>query len=220
MPRSLGRCMHASFSCGLTYCLASVLIVIRMIVTPLPIRSLILHSHLRKWPILSVSLAEVYPIGMVFVVIPIVIVPVVAVVEPVAVIVVTPVLFLPSIVLRLGRGTHCCWSSKGGRQKKGAEKISITTVHLVFLLAQEFNVGMLGPHRVCICNRAEDVQYRTFAQVIRIASRPQQDSRYEPGRSRQEPLPAPTAFDRLSFIAYRAQSAAYSKVPMVSASFG
>jgi hypothetical protein len=84
------------------------------------------------------SLAEVQPKGMVFVVIPIVIVPVITVVVPVAVIVVTPVFFLAPIVLRPGRGTHCRWGGKGGCKNKRAEKISITSVHVVFLLAQEF----------------------------------------------------------------------------------
>jgi hypothetical protein len=81
---------------------------------------------------------------MVFVVVPIVIVPVVTVVEAVAVIVVTSVFFLASVILRLGGGTHCRWGSKGGRQKKGAEKISTTTVHVVFLLAQKFYLEFLA----------------------------------------------------------------------------
>jgi len=74
---------------------------------------------------------------MVFVVIPIVIVPVVTVVEAVAVIVVTSVFFLASIVLLSGRTTHCRWGNKGCSKKKGTEQISVITVHFVFLLAQE-----------------------------------------------------------------------------------
>jgi hypothetical protein len=148
MPRSLGRCMHTSFACRLTYCLASVVIMIRMIVTPVPISSLLLLFQLGKRPIRSVFLFEILSIDTVFVVIPIVVILVVAVEDPVTVIVVTSVFFLASIVLRLGRSTHCRWSCKSCGEKKGTEKISITTVHVVFLLAQEFHLGILGPHRV------------------------------------------------------------------------
>jgi FlaA1/EpsC-like NDP-sugar epimerase len=136
--------MQTSFARGVAYWLASVVIMIRMTVTPLPIRPLLLLFRSRKRPILSVSLAEVQTIGMVFVVIPIVIVPVVAVVEPVAVLIVSMVFFLSSVVLLPGRSTHCRWYSKRCSKKKGTEKISIATVHVVFLLAQDFHLGILA----------------------------------------------------------------------------
>jgi hypothetical protein len=128
------------------------------------------------------SLAEVQPKGMVFVVIPIVIVPVITVVVPVAVIVVTPVFFLASIVLRPGRSTHCRWDGEGGCKNKRAEKISITSVHVVFLLAQEFPLGNLGTQRVCIVHLAEDVRYRTSARTTEVHSRPGQNPAFEYGK--------------------------------------
>jgi len=166
MPRSLGRCMQTSFARGAAYWLAAVVIVIRMTVTPLPIRSLLLLFHFRKRTILSVSLAEIQTIGMVFVVIPIVIVPVVTVIEPVAIIVVTTVFFLASIVLRPGRGNQCRWSGKGCSKQKGFEKISMATVHVVFLLARDFRLGNLGKR---IRRKAER---RAF--VVRVDARGEQ----------------------------------------------
>jgi len=135
MSRSFGRCMRIPFLLDLTYWLASVAIVVWMTVTPLPIRPLLLLSHFRKRPILFVSLAQVQTIGVVFIVIPIVIVPVVTVIEPVTVIVVPTVFFLASIVLRPRRSHHCRWSGNGCSKQKGTEKISMATVHVVFLLA-------------------------------------------------------------------------------------
>ena len=134
MTRSLGRCMQLSFH-PCTFWLTPVVIVVRMTVTPLPIRPLLLLSHFRKRPILSVSLPQVQTIGVVFVVIPIVIIPVVTVIEPVTVIVVPTVFFLAPIVLRPGRSHHCRWSGNGCSKQNGTEEISMATVHLVFLLA-------------------------------------------------------------------------------------
>jgi hypothetical protein len=145
MPRSLGRCLQTSLARGVTYGLASVVIVIRMTVAPIPIRCLLLRFRFSKGTILFVSLAEVLTIGTIFVVIPIVIVLVATVIDPVLVLVVSMVFFLASIVLRLGRSTHRCWGGKGCSKKKGTEQISITMVHIVFLLAQEFQSRNLWP---------------------------------------------------------------------------
>jgi hypothetical protein len=185
MPRSLGPCMKTSFVCDLTYLLAPVVIMIRMTVTPLPICLLLLLFHFRKRPILSVSLAEVQTIGMVFVVIPIVIVPVVAVVEPVAVLIVSMVFFLTPVVLLPGRSHYCRWSGKGCSKQKRIEEISIATVHVVLLLARDSRLGNLGTQRACICNLAEAARYCTSGQVIRIYSRPGKTPQF--GRSDQVP---------------------------------
>lgn len=158
MPRSLGRYILASLAPGITYWLASVVIVVRMTVTPIPIRPLLLLSHFSERPIFSVSLPEVYAEGTVFVVIPIVIVLVVTVVEPIAVIVVTTVFFLSSVVLCPGRSADYRWRGKGRSKKNGTEKISISTVHVVFLLAQEFLLGNLGLQRVCCYHPGSDVR--------------------------------------------------------------
>jgi hypothetical protein len=113
-------------------------------VTPIPIRRLLLLFRLSKGTILFVPLAEVLTVGTVFVVIPIVVVLVGAIIDPVAVFIVSMVFFLASIVLRLGRSTDCRRGHKGCSKKKGTEKISITTVHIVFLLAQEFLRGVFS----------------------------------------------------------------------------
>jgi hypothetical protein len=107
------------------------MIVIRMTVTPIPIRPLFLLLYFCKRPILSVSLGEVPAIGMVFVVIPIVIVLVVTVVDAVTVLIVSTVLFLTSVFLLSGCSSHCRWCGKGCSEKKGTEEISIVTVHVV-----------------------------------------------------------------------------------------
>jgi hypothetical protein len=82
--------MHAaSFSRDLTYWLApaTLVIMIRMIVTPIPIRPLLLPFHFSKGPISFVLLGEILTIETVFVVVPVVIVVVGAIVEPVAIVV-------------------------------------------------------------------------------------------------------------------------------------
>jgi hypothetical protein len=145
MPRSLGRCLQTSFARSVTYGLASFVVVIRMTVAPIPIRRLLLRFRFSKGTIIFVSLAEVLTIGTVFVVIPMVIVLVATVIDPVLVLIVSMVFFLAPIVLRLGGSTNCCWSGKGCSKKKGTEQISVTTVHVVFLLAQEFQSRNLWP---------------------------------------------------------------------------
>jgi hypothetical protein len=144
MPRSLGRCMGTFFARGVTYWLALFVIMIRMTVAPIPICRLLLLFRLGKGTILFVSLAEVSTIGTVFVVIPIMVVLVGAVIDLVVIPIVSMVFFLASIVLQLGRSTNCHWRGKGCTKKKGTDKISITTMHIVFLLAQEFHLGSLA----------------------------------------------------------------------------
>lgn len=121
----------------LTYRLAPFVfvIMIRMIVTPIPIRPLLLLFHFSEGPISLVLLSEILTIETVFVVVPVVIVVVGAVVDPVVILVVAMVFFLASIVLRPGRSHHCRWSGNGCSKQNGTEKISMATMHVVFLLA-------------------------------------------------------------------------------------
>ena len=65
--------------------LASAVIAIGMAVTPIPIRRLLLRFRLSKGAILFVLLAEVLAVGTVFVVVPIVVVLVGTIIDPVAV---------------------------------------------------------------------------------------------------------------------------------------
>jgi hypothetical protein len=96
--------------------------MIRMAVPPVPIRSLLLFLQLSKAPIRPVFRAKVLAIDAVFVFVPIVIVLVVAVVDPVMILIVPMVFFLASIVLRLGRRRHCGWNGKGCSEKKELNK--------------------------------------------------------------------------------------------------
>jgi hypothetical protein len=132
MPRSLGRCMQTSFARVVTYWLASVAIVVRMTVTPIPIRPLLPAVRFSKTTMRSVILLEILTIGTVFVVIPIVIVLVVTVVDPAAVTLAAMVFFSTSVVLLPGRSTHCRRHSKDCSKNKGTEKISTATVHVFF----------------------------------------------------------------------------------------
>ena len=136
MLRSLGRLMYLPVHAP-DVRLASVVILIGMTVTPIPIRPLLLLFQFRKGPIRSVFLCEVLTIDAVFVLIPIVIVLVVTVVDPVVVLIVSMVFFLASVVLRLARSSHCWRRRKGCGKKKGTKKISIATLHFFFLLARD-----------------------------------------------------------------------------------
>lgn len=111
------------------------MIMIRMIVTPIPIRPLLLLFHFGEGSISFVPLGEILTVETVFVVVPVVIVVAGAIVEPFVVLIVAMVLFLAPIVLRPGRSHHCRWSGNGCSKQNGTEKISMTTVHLAFLLA-------------------------------------------------------------------------------------
>ena len=78
-------------------------------------------------------LTEVQTIRMVFAFIPIVIIPVVTVIEPVAVIVVSTVFFLTPLPLRLGPGFHYRRRCQRCSKHKKTEQISIAKLHVVFL---------------------------------------------------------------------------------------
>jgi hypothetical protein len=91
---------------GVTYRLAPVVIVIRMTVTPIPIRPLRLAVRFSEGTIPSVILLEIPAIGAVFVVIPIVIVLVGTVVDPIAVLIVSTVVSLASVVWRPRRSAN------------------------------------------------------------------------------------------------------------------
>lgn len=82
-----------------------------MMVPPIPVSPLLFHFQFNKWMVLAVPFAEIHAIRAVFVVIPVVIVPMVAVVD--SVVVVVAMFFLTSVVLRLACGIHCGWRSEG-----------------------------------------------------------------------------------------------------------
>jgi len=128
MTRSLGPIF---FACD-AYRLASV--VIWMTVTPIPIRGLLFRFRFSKGTIFLVFIPAILTVGMVFVGIPIVIILVATVTYPVLVFIVSTswVFFLASIVSRLCRRANCRWGDKGCGRNKETEKISISTVHLVF----------------------------------------------------------------------------------------
>jgi hypothetical protein len=131
MTRSLGR-----FFAWDDYRLASV--VIWMTVTPIPIRGLLFRFRFSKGTIFLVFIPAILTVGTVFVGIPIVIVLVAAVIYPVLVFIVSMVFLLAFIVLRLCRRANCRWGGKDCGKKNRTQKISISTVHLVFLLGQDF----------------------------------------------------------------------------------
>jgi hypothetical protein len=124
--------MQTSFAPGASSGLASVVIMIRMTMTPVPIRTLFFHLQFHKGVILSVPFAKVCTEGTVFVLIPIVRILVVTVIEPLAVIVVTMVFFLTPVVLWLGRSTHYRRRSQCCSKYKKAEQIFISTLHFRF----------------------------------------------------------------------------------------
>jgi hypothetical protein len=164
--------MQTSFGPGPSSGLASVVIVVRMTVTPLPIRTLFFHLQFHKGVILSVPFAEVYAEGTVFVVIPIVIVLVLTVIE--SVVVVTAVFFLTPVVLRLGPGIHCRRRCQCCAKNKKAEQILITTLHVIFLPAQDFLLGILGLQGVCGVRPGSDVRFRTPSMTSRVHTRKKQ----------------------------------------------
>lgn len=100
-------------SCGLPVSpdvaarLAFVAIVIRMVVAPIPVRSLLFHLEFGKGTILSVAFSEIDSEGMVFAIIPIVKVLVLTIVNPPLILIVSVVFFLASIILRRGRRPNC-----------------------------------------------------------------------------------------------------------------
>ncbi len=159
LPRPM---MADSFPPAASSGLASVLIVVRMTVTPVPIRILFFHLQFHKGVILSVPFAKVYAERTVFVVIPIVIVLVMTVIEPIAVIVVTTVFFLTPVILWLGHRIHCRRRRQCPSKYKKTEQIFISTLHFVFLLAQESPLGFLCQQGACRDHFGSDVRFRTL----------------------------------------------------------
>src|SRR4029077_6687635 len=154
--------MQTSFGPGPSSGLASVVIVVRMTVTPIPIRTLFFHPQFHKGVILSVPFTEIHTIGTIFVIIPIVIILVMTVIETVAVIVVAAVFFLTPVVLRLVCCVHCRRRRQSCAKNKKTEQISIATLHVVFLPAQDFLLGIPGLQGVCVVRPASDVRFRTL----------------------------------------------------------
>lgn len=134
MPRSPGRRMQTSFTRDVTL-LARASVIVRMTVAPIPIRRLLLGFRFGKGTIVFVSVAEVLTIGTVFVVIPIVVVLVRMVIDPVVAVFVVSMVFLLAFIVLLPGCTNSRWGGKGCGKKKRTDKISITMVHVVFLLA-------------------------------------------------------------------------------------
>src|ERR1700737_802388 len=111
------------------------LIAIRMAVAPIPV--LPLHSVVRpgELTITPVPLNQEVPEGAVFAVIPVMVVTVVPIVEPVVVVVVTS-FFLASVVLMSGVSRNRRWCKKGGSQEQRTD-VSMYTVHVVVLQARD-----------------------------------------------------------------------------------
>ena len=97
---------------------------------PLPVRPLFFRAHFSKGPVLSAPLMKITAIGVIFAVVPIVVVPVITVIDPVPVLVISMIFFLASIVLRVARGAHCRWRSKNGTKNERSEKVLISSVHV------------------------------------------------------------------------------------------
>ena len=175
--------------------------MIGMPVTPIPVRPLFFHSYFNKRPVLSVPLPEVHAVGTVFALIPIVIILVVAIVNPVVVLIVPMVFFLPSIILRPGTGADrrrrcdCCG------KKKGTEKILISTMHFFFLLAPDFPFGIFDMRRVFTGIQGKDVRYRTPPSTLQIHSRILELSEITTSECDLEVLTTLKTLGRLSFIA-------------------
>jgi hypothetical protein len=86
--------------------LAVVVIAIWMTVAPVPIRLLVSLFCFSKGSVVSVALLEISAIGMVFAVVPIVVVLVITVVDPILVLIISAVFFLSSVVLLSGRSAY------------------------------------------------------------------------------------------------------------------
>jgi hypothetical protein len=110
--------------------LAVVLIAVWVTVAPVPIRLLVPLFRFSKGSVVSVALLEIPAIGMVFAVVPIVIVLVISVVDPILVLVISAVFFLSSVVLLSSRSAYCCGCSKRCGKHKKTEQISMITVHI------------------------------------------------------------------------------------------
>jgi hypothetical protein len=108
MPAALPRSMPLhSLPLRKSQTLTPVVVVIRMSVAPVPIVPLFFHFQFDKGMVLAVPFAEVYTVRTVLIVIPVVIVLMVPVVDPVLVFAVSVVFFLASVLLRPARRVHC-----------------------------------------------------------------------------------------------------------------
>jgi hypothetical protein len=156
MQRSLGRCARISFVRILRCCLASVVVVILVAMTPIPVGPLIPHLDFDEGTVGPVSLDEILAVHAVFVAIPIVVIPVIAVEN--AVVVIVAVFFLTPVVLPTGGITDCRGRGKGCRKKNGTEKVSISTSHVASLLAKRLLPGIPCLQGVCIYSHGNDVR--------------------------------------------------------------
>jgi hypothetical protein len=86
------------------------------------------------------------------------------VIDPFLVLVVSMIFLLASIVLRFCRSANCRRGGKGYGKNKEAEKISISIVHVVFLLAQDFLSKSLARKEYAVNSLGGDVRYRTPAR--------------------------------------------------------
>jgi len=124
--------------------LAVVLIAIWVTVAPVPICLLVPLFCFSQGSIIFVALLEISAIGMVFVVIPIVIVLMITVIDPILVLVIPAVFFLSSVILLSGRSAYRCGCSKGCGKHKETEQISMITVHIRLPPGAEIHQGLLG----------------------------------------------------------------------------
>jgi len=125
---------------------ALVAVVIRMMVTPIPVGVLLFHFEFEEWVVLPVVLAEVHAVGTIFVVVPIVVILVIAVVDALVVI---PVFLLMAVVLPRGRAGYGRGDREGRGKTKGTKQISISIVPIDFLLGQRFLRGTSNLQGVC-----------------------------------------------------------------------
>src|SRR5450755_1043725 len=119
-----------------------------MTVTPIPIRGLFSRFRFGKRAILLVLIAEVLTVGTIFVVIPIMVVLVASVIDPVVILIVSMLFFLASIVLRLCRCGNCCGGSKGCGKNTESEKKPMSIVHVV-ISSLKISFRNPGSQRVC-----------------------------------------------------------------------
>jgi hypothetical protein len=117
-----------------------------MPVAPIPVGGLLFHFEFEEWVVLPVCLAEIHAVGTIFAVVPIVVILVIAIVDPLSVIVVFPVFFLMTVLLPRRRVSYGRGDREGRCKTKGTEQISISAMHVYFLLAQRFLLGIFS-HR-------------------------------------------------------------------------
>ena len=120
------------------------MIAIWMTVAPVPIRLLVSLFCFSKGSVVSVALLEISAIGMVFAVVPIVVVLVITVVDPILVLIISAVFFLSSVVLLSGRSAYRRGDSKGCGKHKETEQISMITVHIRLPPGLEIRLTLLS----------------------------------------------------------------------------